>query len=310
MVRAGPGPTRPRGQRSPQAAGRRTMSCVRRARHVAGAAADAHALTDRLDGAAGTGRAPQHGNSMIASRPPAGRFRRVTSPPCARAIVRAIERPRPTPPVSRIARRFEPLVRQEHSIVLGLRDSGAVVVDADPDRGMRSTRSTRATRPYLIALSIRLPRQRRIASGRHGYGTRGPESLANSNDTPGLSSQISSTSDTRSTLISGSLLRFFARERQRRVDHCFHVVEVGECLATLVRRPRSSSARSRSRVIGVRRSCEIAAVICTRSCTNVCRRACMRLNACAAWRNSRAPLSGSGGALTLLPSRVGRVRPA
>ena len=100
MVRAGPGPARPRGQRSPQAAGRRTVSCVRPARHGAGTAADAHARIDRLDGTADGGRAPQRGNSMIASRPPAGRFRRVISPPCARAIMRAMARPRPAPPVS------------------------------------------------------------------------------------------------------------------------------------------------------------------------------------------------------------------
>ncbi len=41
------------------------------------------------------------GSTTSARRPPPARFASVTSPPCARNMLRAIGRPRPVPPVSR-----------------------------------------------------------------------------------------------------------------------------------------------------------------------------------------------------------------
>jgi len=42
------------------------------------------------------------GRTRSASSPPPSALRNVTLPPCARAMVRAIARPRPLPPVSRL----------------------------------------------------------------------------------------------------------------------------------------------------------------------------------------------------------------
>ena len=64
-----------------------------------------------------------------------------------------------------------------------------------------------------------------------------------------------------------------------------------------------SSARSRIRVIGVRKSWEMAAIIRVRSSTKRRIRSCMSLKARIAWMTSVAPASGRGGALTLRPSR-------
>ena len=41
----------------------------------------------------------------VARRPPSGLFSSVTSPPCMRAMPRAMERPRPVPPVLRLRER-------------------------------------------------------------------------------------------------------------------------------------------------------------------------------------------------------------
>ena len=42
------------------------------------------------------------GRVTVARNPPAGRLASVTSPPCARRMLRAIGSPSPTPPVSRL----------------------------------------------------------------------------------------------------------------------------------------------------------------------------------------------------------------
>ena len=65
----------------------------------------------------------------------------------------------------------------------------------------------------------------------------------------------------------------------------------------------TNSARRRSRVIGVRRSCEMAAIMRVRSSTKRRRRNCMSLKARIAWRTSRGPRSGSGGTVTSTPRR-------
>lgn len=44
-------------------------------------------------------------NVAVAFKPPSGRFSSVTSPPCMRAMLRAMERPRPVPPVLRLRER-------------------------------------------------------------------------------------------------------------------------------------------------------------------------------------------------------------
>ncbi len=59
-----------------------------------------------------------------------------------------------------------------------------------------------------------------------------------------------------------------------------------------------ASARNRSRVIGVPRSCAIAAASWMRSSMRQRSCSCMRLKACTATRTSDGPRSRSGGALT------------
>lgn len=44
-------------------------------------------------------------NVAVAFRPPSGLFSSVTSPPCMRAMLRAMDRPRPVPPVLRLRER-------------------------------------------------------------------------------------------------------------------------------------------------------------------------------------------------------------
>ena len=63
------------------------------------------------------------------------------------------------------------------------------------------------------------------------------------------------------------------------------------------------SARSRSSVNGVRRSCETAANSRVRFSINSRRRTCISLKAREAWRVSMLPVSAIGGALTSWPRR-------
>ena len=44
-------------------------------------------------------------NVAVARRPPSGRFSSTTSPPCMRAMLRAMDRPSPVPPVLRLLER-------------------------------------------------------------------------------------------------------------------------------------------------------------------------------------------------------------
>ena len=67
------------------------------------------------------------------------------------------------------------------------------------------------------------------------------------------------------------------------------------------------SARSRSSVSGVRRSCEMAASKRVRFSIRLRKRVCMSLKARAACRVSMVPVSGRGGALTSWPSRSAAV---
>ena len=72
------------------------------------------------------------------------------------------------------------------------------------------------------------------------------------------------------------------------------------CASVCSMRSRSSpsgknSQRSRRLVSGVRKSCEIAASICVRSCTKRFSRNCMRLNAASVSATSRGPVSPNGG---------------
>ena len=71
------------------------------------------------------------GTRTVARKPPSGLSPRVMSPPCERAMSRAMARPKPGAALVLIARVVEPQERLEHFLAHVGRDAGPVVVDSD-----------------------------------------------------------------------------------------------------------------------------------------------------------------------------------
>ena len=73
----------------------------------------------------------QTGTRTLARNPPSGLSPSVMSPPCERAISRAIAKPRPGAALVLIARVVEPQERLEHVFAHVRRNAGTIIVDRD-----------------------------------------------------------------------------------------------------------------------------------------------------------------------------------
>ena len=117
-----------------------------------------------------------------------------------------------------------------------------------------------------------------------------------------MSSTMLCTSATMSVLRDGSA----AASSRAKFRVAPIIASISAMVASILSRSCGSatfSARRRSRVSGVRRSCEMAASRRVRFSIRLRRRTCMSLKAREARRVSTVPVSGSGGAATSRPSR-------
>ena len=82
----------------------------------------------------------QIGIRTLALSPPSGLDASAMSPPCERAMSRAIARPEPDAALVLIARLVEPQERPEHVLAMLRRDARAIVVDMDDHESLLAHR--------------------------------------------------------------------------------------------------------------------------------------------------------------------------